>query len=528
MGTPIPRNKAAFSLRAIAEATGGALVSSGAASSSSEGDEGARVEGISTDTRALTEGAAFVAIKGSTYDGHEHLDAAARAGARAAIVEREVEAPPGLAIVRVASTVTALGALARAHTRSWRAGQDSARRTLIGITGSAGKTTTRVALSALLEKIRPGEVHATQGNLNNLIGTPMILLGLTPTHRIAVIEIATNAPGEIAALSAITEPDVGIVTLIDAAHCEGLGSLDGVSDEKGALFRTLPKSGHAIGNADNERVMRELARSSAENKHTYAIHADADARVAMRVLDGMTRSRMALTLRSTAGGERRIDFATPLLGEAGALACAAAVLTAEITLGERVTGELAEAAFATADVGGGGGRLVPRVLPDGLVLIDDSYNANPASSCASIRAASEIAHAAGRRLVLVLGEMRELGPEAARGHDQVGEAAGASGTALVIAVMGEARRIAERASEAGVRAMFAPTIGEAVDIALGAARSGDVVLVKGSRSVATDKIARALIADETRANAGQQAATSSGGNGGGTSGGAQMSAEVGL
>jgi UDP-N-acetylmuramoyl-tripeptide--D-alanyl-D-alanine ligase len=524
MGTPIPPNKAAFSLRAIAEATGGAIVSSGSAGGGSKGDEGAQIEGISTDTRALAEGAAFVAIKGSTYDGHEHLDAAVRAGARAAVVERDVEAPPGLAIVRVASTVAALGALARAHTRSWRAGQDGARRTLIGITGSAGKTTTRVALSALLEKLRPGEVHATHGNLNNLIGAPMVLLGLTPAHKIAVIEIATNAPGEIAALSAIAEPDVGIVTLIDAAHCEGLGSLDGVSDEKGALFRALPPSGHAIGNADNERVMRELARSSAENKHTYAIHADADARVAVRVLDGMTRSRMGLTLRSAAGGERRIDFATPLLGEAGALACAAAVLTAEISLGERVTGELAEAAFATADVGGGAGRLVPRVLPDGLVLIDDSYNANPASSCASIRAASEIAHAAGRRLVLILGEMRELGPEAARGHDQVGEAAGASGAAEVIAVMGEARRIAERASEAGVRATFAETLGEALDIARSTVRSGDVVLVKGSRSVATDKIARALIADEARATAAPRGA-SDGGNG---SGDALIRAEEGL
>src|SRR6185436_17634200 len=138
-----------------------------------------RIEGISTDTRAIGADAAFVAIKGSSFDGHEHLEAAQRAGARAAIVERDVEAPPGLAIVRVASTVAALGSLARAHTRRWRA--TGGARTVIGITGSAGKTTTRVAITALLERLRPGEIHATQGNLNNLIGAPMILLGLTST-----------------------------------------------------------------------------------------------------------------------------------------------------------------------------------------------------------------------------------------------------------------------------------------------------------------------------------------------------------
>lgn len=489
MSTPIPTNRAPFTLREIAEATSGALrEATGAADD--------RIEGVSTDTRALGVNAAFVAIKGSSFDGHEHLDAARRAGARLAIVERDVEAPPGLAIVRVASTVAALGDIARAHTRRWRRLGGAGRR-VIGITGSAGKTTTRVALSALLERLRPGEVHATQGNLNNLIGTPMVLLGLSPEHRLAVVEIATNAPGEIAALAGIAEPDVGLLTLIEAAHTEGLGSLEGVALEKGSLFQALSPSGHAIGNADNERVRRELMRAPTENRHTYGIEYEATARVIERGVDGMTRARMALRLRGADGGERLLELRTPLLGEAGALACAAAILAAEVALGERVTSEIAEEAFAAADVGAGAGRLVPRVLSDGIVLIDDSYNANPASSCASIRAASEIARALGRRLFLVLGEMRELGPLAAREHERVGEAAGASGAAEVVAVSGAARGIAERAASAGVRSTFAPTIGDAIEATLAAVKPGDVVLVKGSRAVATEKVARALI--ESRA-----------------------------
>lgn len=485
MSTPIPINRAGFTLEAIAEVTGGALVSSGGL-----GPAGS-VTGISTDTRALSSGAAFVALKGATFDGHDHLGAAAAAGAGAAIVERDVEPPPGLAVVRVSSTLAALGALAKAHTRAWRALGGT--RTLIGITGSAGKTTTRVALSALLEQLRPGEIHATQGNLNNLIGAPMILLGLTPAHSFAVIELATNAPTEIAALAAIAEPDIGIITLIDAAHTEGLRSIEGVATEKSALFQALPRGGHAIGNADSEHVLRAIEATPAERRSTYSINAPSNARVVARSLEGLTSARITVTRSDPGQGDRSIELTTPLLGEAGALACAAAILAAESALGEPVSGSIATEAFAVADVGAGAGRLVPRVLPDGLMLIDDSYNANPASSCASIRAASEIARAASRRLILVLGEMRELGAESARGHERVGVAAGASGAAEVIAVGGDAIRIAEHAIFAGAgRATFAESADEAINAALRIVQEDDVVLIKGSRAIATEKVARAL------------------------------------
>jgi UDP-N-acetylmuramoyl-tripeptide--D-alanyl-D-alanine ligase len=490
MATPIPKNRARFSLREILDVTRGTLVAPRGGDA-----EGLTVVGVSTDTRAIERGAAFIAIKGATFDGHDHLAQALDAGALLAIVERDVEAPKGLAVVKVSSTVEALGALARAHTRRWRAlDNDSGRaRSIIAITGSAGKTTTRVALASLLERMRPGEIHATQGNLNNLIGAPMILLGLLPEHRCAVVEIATNSPGEIATLTAIVEPDVGILTLVDAAHTEGLGSLEGVVVEKGALFQALPASGRAMGNAESEGALRVLEKASAGHKLTYGFREGTDARIVSRELDGLTRARLVIARRDEDRTERSLEITTPLLGEAGALACAAAILAAETVLNERITADVATGAFATADIGAGAGRLVPRTLPDGLMIIDDSYNANPASSVASIRAASEIARAADRRLVLVLGEMRELGKESARGHDRVGDAAGASGAAEVIAVAGDAIRIAERAALGGAHATFAEDAAEGAEAALRIVKPSDVVLVKGSRSIATERIALALI-----------------------------------
>jgi UDP-N-acetylmuramoyl-tripeptide--D-alanyl-D-alanine ligase len=216
----------------------------------------------------------------------------------------------------------------------------------------------------------------------------MILLGLLPEHRFAVVEIATNTRGEIEALAAIAEPDLGVVTLIDAAHTEGLGSIEGVAAEKGALFQALPAWGHAVGNIESEPVRRELKRARAEHRLTYGFREGADARVVARELEGLTLSRLTVARRDPGGAGRTLEVTTPLLGEAGALACAAAILTAETILKRPISGGEASAAFATADVGAGAGRLVPVRLADGLLLIDDSYNANPASSCASIRAAS--------------------------------------------------------------------------------------------------------------------------------------------
>jgi UDP-N-acetylmuramoyl-tripeptide--D-alanyl-D-alanine ligase len=210
-------------------------------------------------------------------------------------------------------------------------------------------------------------------------------------------------------------------------------------------------------------------------------------RIVAREPLGMTSSRVTLDR-----GGARITFDTPLLGEAGALACAAAVAVAEIGLGARVDGALCAEAFARADVGAGAGRLVPRVLPGDVAVIDDTYNANPASMCASIRAAAEIARATGRRLVLVLGEMKELGAESVAGHDEVGRAAAESGASHVFTLGGgDARRMADRASRRATAA-YAERIGELNLVLLSVVRAGDLVLVKGSRSVGTERVVEML------------------------------------
>ena len=477
MATPLPQNRAAFSVTELLAATGGALAARGSAQ---------RATHVSTNTRAIQPGAVFVALRGKVHDGHAYVGAAAAAGAPVAIVDRAIDAPPAMTIVRVDSTLRALGDLARAHVQRWQALGD---RTLVGITGSAGKTTTRVATTALVEHLFPGELVATRGNLNNRIGVPMMLFSLDATRRIAVLELGTSEPGEIAELCRIAQPDVGILTLVAAAHVEGLGSIEGVALEKGALFRALPPQGIAIGNLDDARVRQALDAAPCARRAGYGRHAQAVAKLIGRTPVGMTRSNVVLAH----AGERISTFETPLVGEAGALACAAAVAAVEAAFGVSLDGDALTWAFREVRLGHSTQRLVPHQLASGLAVIDDSYNANPASMAASIQAAAEMATIMQRRLVLVLGEMRELGSEAARGHQQVGRVAAASGAALIIAIgAGETPRMATTARQAGAQARHHPSVADAAAAVCAAVRPNDLVLVKASRSVGADRIVAAL------------------------------------
>lgn len=480
MGTPIPLNAASFSLKDIVAITGGVIVPEALANSEE------MIVSISTDTRTLTPGSLFVALPGERFDGHDYLETALQHGARTAIVERDVAASEGLTLIRCSSTLAALGALAKAHLDRWK--QLGGTRLIVAITGSAGKTTTRVAVSAMLEKIYPGMVHSTKGNLNNLIGLPMVAFELTAHHHFAVLEMGMNQPGEIAQLATIARPDVAIVTLVSAAHVEGVGSIDGVAYEKGALYRALPPNGIAIGNADDDRVTDVRKGSSATQHVVYGTREDVDLRIVDRSPEGFASSRVKLARRDGS----TLEFVTPLIGEAGAYACAAAVSVAEAISNERMASAIVEDAFAVAEVGGGAGRLVPRPLGDGVVVIDDSYNANPASAAASIRTAAELSRTSRKRLVLVLGAMYELGVESANGHDEVGRVAGTSGAAIVFAIGGDAQRIADLAAAVGVPSKFFPTSADAASAVIAAVCPGDLILVKGSRGVGTEKIVREL------------------------------------
>ncbi len=219
MATPIPQNEATFVLGEMAATCSGRI---------DPGCAGKRVRGVVTDSRAVQPGQLYVALRGETHDGHKFLAQAHAQGACAALVERADQAPAGLPIVVVQDTRRALGDLAHLHRSRWA-------KPVVAITGSAGKTTTKELTAAVLGALGHN-VLRTQGNLNNDIGVPMTLLGLTAAHDVAVIELGTSAPGEIARLAQIARADVGVVTTVSLAHTAGLGTLAAVADEKCALL----------------------------------------------------------------------------------------------------------------------------------------------------------------------------------------------------------------------------------------------------------------------------------------------------
>jgi UDP-N-acetylmuramoyl-tripeptide--D-alanyl-D-alanine ligase len=491
MATPLPPNDARFELSEVLAATGGAL-------SGRVNDAALCVCGIATDTRALLPGQAFVALRGERFDGHDWLPQAAEAGAALAIVERDVPAHAGMTLLRVRSTLGALGALGARHLARWRARDP--RRRVVAVTGSAGKTTTRRATARLLEALAPGEVHQSRGNLNNLVGVPMTLLALSERHRLAVLELGTSRQGEIPTLARMVRPNVALLTLVANAHAEGLGDLDAIAAEKAALFAELAEGDApsvAVGNVDDARVRAALDRSRSARRVGYGFGPAAAYRiVARRPLSAM-RAEVAIE-RPEGGGLVTLELG--LIGEAGALAAAAALAVAE-ALGGPMPEAVAARALATEgeDPGelGPGGRLRSRELASGLVLIDDSYNSNPASCRASVAAAAEVARLLGRRLVLVLGEMRELGAESEAAHREMADVALGHGAAWLLGIGAQAERAVERARAHGLEARFAESSERAAALAVAEVRPSDVVLVKGSRGVATEVVVGAL----TRAHA---------------------------
>jgi UDP-N-acetylmuramoyl-tripeptide--D-alanyl-D-alanine ligase len=314
----------------------------------------------------------------------------------------------------------------------------------------------------------------------------MVLLGLRDEHRIAVVEVGTSSRGEIAHGGAITRPDVAVLTLVAAAHTEGLGTLDDVATEKGALLAALGPSGIAVANADDQRAAAQLSRVGGPGSLRYGTHPEAEVRLLARSRRGQGGQELSVL---SAGTE--LTISTPLLGTAGAYATLAALAVARALghlpgSGDAITRALAPLA-TEAD-----GRLSARTLGDGTVLVDDSYNANGASMRASITAAAELASDLGRRLVLVLGDMRELGALSREEHAAVGRAAAEAAPAVVVAVGREALALADAVDELGLRALRASDADEAASVVAGVLQAGDVVLVKGSRGVRLERVVARL------------------------------------
>lgn len=470
MATPIPENRARFTRQEILEATGGRLVATGP-----------RAEGVSvvSDSRAVRPGSLFVALRGERHDGHAFAAAAARAGAACLVVEAgRAPALEGADVVEVSDTLIAWGALARAHLERWRAKGEGRR--VVAITGSAGKTTTKELTAALLGAIAP--CHYTAGNLNNRIGVPSVVFALEDAHRSCVLEMGMSVPGEIAAVCAVARPDVAVVVNVGVAHAEGVGGREGVMREKGAVYRALVDGGVAVVNADDDFVLR-----AAEDTRGALVSFGRAEGARYRLLARRPRGAVGSEVTITADG-RTLELHLPLPGEAAAIDLCAALAAQEAASGVRLSAEAIDAALSRVRVPG---RAALRHLGQDTVVIDDTYNANPASVRAALSTLGEIAGA--RRRVAVLGEMKELGELARAEHEALGDALAEAGVALAIGCGGLVELALEKARLLGVEVVAAPSTEEAAREAAARVRPGDAVLVKGSRSVGAERVVAELV-----------------------------------
>lgn len=422
---------------------------------------------VSTDSRTLQPGALFVALSGPSFDGHDFVAAAAERGAAAALVERPLAA--ALPQLVAADALAALSAFAREWRRQFHI-------PLIGVTGSNGKTTTKELLGSILS--RHGPTLVTRGNLNNHIGMPLMLLELTAEHRYAVIEMGANHLGEIARLASLAEPTVGVVTNAGAAHLEGFGSLQGVAQGKGELFRALPPEGVAIVNADDTFAAQWRDASTAERILTFGFEQPADFMAhKVRSRSDASGFRTDFELVTPYGAQPATLALGGLHNLRNALGAAAAACAVGIEIDEIVAGLEAMKSVA--------GRLELKPALNGAFLVDDSYNANPSS----LKAGLDAFRTFGGVRWLVLGEMRELGDSADELHAEVGRYARQAGIERLLAV-GERSRFAVEAFGPGAR-WFA-NLDALVAEASKSLTSGVAVLIKGSRANRLERVAAAL------------------------------------
>jgi UDP-N-acetylmuramoyl-tripeptide--D-alanyl-D-alanine ligase len=432
----------------------------------------ARFESVSTDSRTLERGALFVALRGEKFDGHDYVAAARERGAAAAMVERVAGVAAqaaGMPLLVVGDAKLALGALAK----HWRA---RFRIAAIGVVGSNGKTTVKEMLAGCLrEQFGPERVLATTGNFNNDIGLPLTCLRLRDAHASAVLEIGMNHPGETAYLAGIAQPTVALVNNAQREHQEFMKSVAEVAAEHGALVRALPADGTAVLNRDDGyfEYWRDLA--GGRRVRDFGLRADATVRGITRATGVATEFELA-----TEAGSILVTLRAPGVHNVrNALAAAAAATAAGASLDAVARGL---AAFRPVK-----GRLQPRPGRNGIVLIDDTYNANPDS----VRAAIDVLAGSERPRVLVLGDMGEVGAQGALFHEEIGRYAKECGIDRLIAV-GTAARQAARAFGAGGEHL--DSIEAVIARAQGLTALKGTILVKGSRFMRMERVVEHLLA----------------------------------
>ena len=460
MATTIPSNNAPFSADELRTATGGQWHG-----------QGADVCGVSIDSRRVDEGGLFVAVRGERTDGHEYASVAAKRGASAIVCERPVHDAPGVAQLLVTDSRAALGEIASHYRQRWGG-------TILGITGSAGKTSCKELSAAALGGA--GEsVVATKGNLNNLFGLPMTMLSVPESAKFGVLEMGTSEAGEIERLGTIASPDVGVVTLVSAAHTLGLGGIEQVRTEKASLFRTLPPEGTAIANADDPEMVRLAKSSGAARVLTFGKAQGSSLRlVDFSLLDDL-RTRVTLQIL---GAPRPLEFRVRLLGEPAAYNAAAAI-AGSFALG--VEPELAASRLEACEAIPG--RLFPMRIGDRFVL-DDSYNASPRAGIAALHTLVDLAKLTDSRPVAFLGDMKELGSLSRQSHQDLIREAIRLRVALCVGcgpeMVGAASALGDEASEIRLVEDGA----EAAQFIDRWTRDGDLILIKGSRSMRMEQL----------------------------------------
>jgi len=450
------------SLEEIAGVTGGEII---------RGGHRMVLKSVSTDTRKIKKGDLFFALAGEKYDAHNFLRQAAAAGAGGLVVERATGLPPGVPVIKVDGVLAALQALAAYHREKCAAA-------VIGITGSNGKTTTKDLVASVLEASMP--VFKTPGNLNNEIGLPLTLLAMDDYCRAAVVEMAMRGPGEIDLLCRIARPDGAVITNIGETHLELLETVSNIAAAKGEILEHIAPDGFALLHDGSPYVRREARRCRG------------------RVIffgDGRTADLRAEYITPEGGGSRFsvvIDgtsraFYLPVPGRHNVLNALAA-----IGVGLEMGLDVDDIAGGLAAVSLTGMRL-EITAGAGIKIINDAYNANPASTAAALQVLTETA--GSRRKVAVLGNMFELGARAKPGHREVGALAAGLGTDCLLTVGDLAAEIAAGALGAGMpgqRIFRCQDNAGALEILDQLLQEGDVVLVKGSRGMQMEQIVRYL------------------------------------
>lgn len=434
------------------------------------GFSGEPVRRVTHDTRSLRPGDVYVALKGGRFDGHDFAARALDMGAAGLVVSQPLAgAGRERVVIEVGGTLAALQDIAAGYRNRFQI-------PVVGITGSNGKTATKDLAAAALGAAMP--VHATPGNWNNHVGVPLTLLQLDGRHRAAVLELAMNHPGEIARLAAVARPTVGVITNIGPAHLGLLGSEEAVLAAKWELIEALPADGIAVLNADDPKLAARMVSAARRVRViTFGLSGRADVRA-----EEVETTPAGTAFRLVVGGAS-CAVRMPLLGRfqvANALAAAAAGTALGVAPDVLARG-LARVKPAS--------QRMEIHEAGGITLVDDAYNANPASMRASLAGFGQLYP--DRRRVLVLGDMLELGAFAEREHESLGSAAAATDPALIFALGERAEAVARGAQRAGLARDKIVVCRERVAAEAGllrALRPGDAVLFKGSRGMKLEEV----------------------------------------